>query len=62
MITLNEPIRNSTGVFTPIAKDVGKKETFYLCNYKSDVNSCYDGQFPIRDKELEFLKNMSKKK
>ena len=62
MITLNEPIRNSTGVFTPIAKDVGKKETFYLCNYKSDVNSCYDGQVTIREKELEFLKKTSKKK
>ena len=65
MITLYDPIRTATGTLTPIAKDAdkkGKKETFYLCDHKGDFSNMYDGQFPVREKELDFLKKMRKKK
>ena len=57
MITLYEK-KVSTGTLTPTVKNVdkkGKKKTTYLCDYKSDVNSCYDNTFQVREKELEFF-------
>ena len=60
MITLNESIHISTGILTPISKEVGKDGVFYLCDYKSSVNSCYDDRFRIKEKELILFKNFIK--
>ena len=56
MITLNDLIRIATGVLTPIAIDTGWKGTYYLCEYKSNVNPVYDRQMKVRENDLLFLK------
>ena len=56
MITPNETIPCSTGKFIVLAKIVEKKDVFYLCDYKSDVNPVYDRQMKVRENDLLFLK------
>ena len=53
---INETIPCSTGKFIVIAKEVEKKETFYLCDYKSDINPDYNRRMKVAENYLLFLK------